>query len=124
MKDWWEEEPYELEHQAAEGIPSYLMRNQQTGHSMSPNTETDFFSLLPTKGAPLCMIMHAKWARFTTTTLEEQTPEQSETEEVPHSVNCPLLVKLQAGETPLGWVNRKFHAFIQMFPGASLLDKG
>ena len=33
VKDWWEEEPYEVKHQAAEGIPSYLMRNQWTGCS-------------------------------------------------------------------------------------------
>ena len=33
VKDWWEEEPYKVEHQDAEGIPSYLMKNQQTGCS-------------------------------------------------------------------------------------------
>ena len=30
VKDWWEEEPYEVEHRIAKGIPSYLMKNQQT----------------------------------------------------------------------------------------------
>ena len=30
VKDWWEEEPYEVECRTAEGIPSYLMKNQQT----------------------------------------------------------------------------------------------
>ena len=33
VKDQWEEELYEVEHQVAEGVPSYLMRNQQTGCS-------------------------------------------------------------------------------------------
>ena len=33
VKDWWEEELYEVEHQVAEGIPSYLMKNQWTGQS-------------------------------------------------------------------------------------------
>ena len=33
MKDQWEEEPYEMECRIAEGIPSYLMKNQQTRHS-------------------------------------------------------------------------------------------
>ena len=33
LKDWWEEEPYKVEHKVAEGIPSYLMKNQWTGHS-------------------------------------------------------------------------------------------
>ena len=28
VKDHWEEEPYDVEHQVAEGIPSYLVRNQ------------------------------------------------------------------------------------------------
>ena len=31
MKDQWEEELYEVEHQVAEGVPSYLVRNQWTG---------------------------------------------------------------------------------------------
>ena len=33
VKDQWEKEPYKVEHQVAEGTPSYLMRNQWTGHS-------------------------------------------------------------------------------------------
>ena len=33
VKDWWEEEPYKGEQQVAEGVPSYLIRNQWTGHS-------------------------------------------------------------------------------------------
>ena len=33
VKDWWKEEPYEVEHQVAEGIPSYLMKNWHMGCS-------------------------------------------------------------------------------------------
>ena len=33
VKDQWEEEPYEVEHEVTEGVPSYLMKNQWTGHS-------------------------------------------------------------------------------------------
>ena len=33
LKDQWEEELYKVKHQVAEGISSYLMRNQQTGFS-------------------------------------------------------------------------------------------
>ena len=33
VKDWWEEKLYEVEHQVAEGFPSYLMKNQWTGCS-------------------------------------------------------------------------------------------
>ena len=33
VKDWWEEELYEVEHQVAEGLPLYLMKTQQTGCS-------------------------------------------------------------------------------------------
>ena len=33
VKDWWEEEPYEVECQVVEGIPSYLLKNQWTGSS-------------------------------------------------------------------------------------------
>ena len=31
VKDLWEEEPYEVECQVADGVPSYLMKNQWTG---------------------------------------------------------------------------------------------
>ena len=32
VKDQWKEEPYIVECQVAEGVTSYLMKNQQTGH--------------------------------------------------------------------------------------------
>ena len=123
VKDQWEEEPYEVKCKVAEGIPSYLMRNQWTGHSWVLHQHW-LFLIAPTEGIPHCMILHAEQARCITTTLEEQTLEDSETEEAPQGVNCPLLAQHQIGETPLGWVNSKLHAFIQMFPRASLLDKG
>ena len=73
---------------------------------------------------PLCMVMQAKWVQCTPTTLEKQTPERSETEEVPQSVNCLLLAQQQRGETPLGWVNRKRCAILQTFSRVSMLDQG
>ena len=82
------------------------------------------FLITLTEGTHLCMVEQAKWARLTNTTLEEQTPEGSETEETPQSANCPSLAQLQAGETPLGWVNRKLHAFMLTFSRASWIDKG
>ena len=48
------------------------------------------------------MVMQAKQAGCTTTTIEEQNPEGSETQEVPQSANCPLPAQHQTGETPLG----------------------
>ena len=33
VKDWCEEEPYKVELQSAEGVHSYLMKNQGTGCS-------------------------------------------------------------------------------------------
>ena len=33
VKDQWEEEPYEVVHQIAEDIPSYLVKNQWTRYS-------------------------------------------------------------------------------------------
>ena len=64
---------------------------------MSPSPKLTF---------PHCMIMHPKWARCTTTTLEVQILEGSETEKAPQSGSCPLPPQYQTGETPLGWVNR------------------
>ena len=118
-----QEEPYEVEPQVAEGFPSYLVRNQQTGHSWVLHWNW-LFLITSTEGTPLCMIMHAKWDRCTTTTLEEQTLEENETQEAPQSVNCPSPALCRTSETPLGWVNRKLHAFIWTFSRASLLDKG
>ena len=88
--------------------------------SPSPNW---LFLIVPTERTHLCMVGQAKQARCTTTTLEEQT-QKSETEEVLQSANCLLLAEHQAGETALGWVNRRLHAFIQMFSRASWIDKG
>ena len=33
VKDWWEEELYEVESQVTDGIPSYFMKNQWIGNS-------------------------------------------------------------------------------------------
>ena len=85
--------------------------------------QNQLFTITPTEGTPLCMVVQAKQARCTATTLEEQTLEESETVEVPQSVNCPSPTKHHTGETPLGWENRKLHAFIWTFSGAFLLDQ-
>ena len=123
VKDWWEEELYKVEHQVADGIPSYLMRNQWTGHSCVLHQDW-LFLITPTEWTPLCIVMHTKQARCTTTTLEEQTPEGSETEGVLQGVNCLSPAQHQTDDTPLGLVNRKLCMFIQMFSRASLLDQG
>ena len=122
VKDQWEEEPYEVECQVAEGVPSYLMKNQQTGHSWVLH-QNQLFIITLTEGTHLCRIVQAKQARCTTTTLEEQT-QKSETEEAPQSANCPSLAQHQTGRTLLGWVNRRLCVFIQTFPRASLIDRG
>ena len=41
VKDWWKKDLYQVEHQIAEGVPSYLWRtSRQDTHESS--TETDF----------------------------------------------------------------------------------
>ena len=105
VKDQMEEELYEVEHQIAEGIPYYLMKNQWTGYSWVPH-KNQLFLTAPTEGTHLCTVMQDKWARCTTATLEEQT-KKSETEEAPQSANCPLPAQHQTGETLLGCVNRR-----------------
>ena len=125
VKDQWEEKLYEMEHQVAEWIPSFLMKNQQTGCSWVLH-QNWLFSHHSDKGDS-SLYGHArktKWAGCTTTTLEEQTLERNETEEAPQSANCPPPAQHQTDETPLGWMNRKFSAFLQTFSGASLLDQG
>ena len=88
------------------------------------STKTDFFLIAPAKGTPLCTVMWDEWAWCTTTTLEEQTPEGSEAEEVSQSVTCLPPAQWQTVRTPLGWVSRKLCAFLQMSSGVSLLDQG
>ena len=123
VKDQWEEELYEVECQVADGIPSYLLKNQQTGCSWVLHWN-QHFSISHTKGTPLCTVMWAKWAGCTTTTLEEQTQDGGETEEAPWSVNSLLQAQQQTVEAPLGWVNRMLCAILQMFSRVSLLDQG
>ena len=123
VKDWWEEELYEVEHRIAEGIPSYLMKNQQTGCSWVLHWN-QLFSHYPIMGAPLCSGVWTECTRCTTTILEEPTQKAIENEEAPQSMNCLSLAQHQIWETPLGWVNRKLCAFLRMFSGASLPDQG
>ena len=75
-------------------------------------------------GAPLCSGVQAEQTRCATTILKEPTQKASETEEVPQSAKCLPPAQCQTGETPLGWVNRKFHAFLGMLARAFLLDQG
>ena len=91
VKDQWEEEPYEVECQVAEGVPSYLVKNRWTGHSQVLHQNLLFLIIL-TEGTHLCMVVQAKQAKCTTTTLEEQT-QKSETEKAPQSVNCLSLAQ-------------------------------
>ena len=123
MKDQWEEELYKVEHIIAEGIPSYLVKNQWTRHSQVLHWN-QLFLITPVMGAPLCSGVRAEQTRCTNNTLEEPTQKVSENEEGPKSAKCQLLAQHQTGETPLGQVNRKLHAFLRMFSGASLLDQG
>ena len=122
VKDQWEEELYEVEHKIAEGIPSYLMKNQLTRCS-SVLHQNRLFLIALTEGFHLCMVVQAMQARCTTTILEEQT-QKSETEDVPQSANCLLPAQHQTGEAPLGQVNRGLCAFIPVWPGVSWIDKG
>ena len=101
-------------------LPISWGTSRQGAHKSS--TENDFFPSLPQ--SPLCMVICPKQARCPTTTPEEQTPEESETEELPQSAKCLLPAQHQTGKTPLGWVNRKLRAFIQRFPKAPLLGRG
>ena len=71
VKDQWEEEPYEMEHQVAEGDPLYLMKNHWAGCSWFLHWNWLFLTV-PAKRTPLCMVVQAKQAQCTPTTLEEQ----------------------------------------------------
>ena len=53
VKDWWEEELYEVKCRIAEGVPSFLMKNQQTRHSWVLHWNWLFLSM-SIMGAPLC----------------------------------------------------------------------
>ena len=56
VKDWLEEKPYKVEHQIAECIPSYLVKNQQTGCSQVLHWN-QLFVIAPTEGTHLCMVV-------------------------------------------------------------------
>ena len=53
VKDQWEEETYKVECRTAKGVPSYLMKNQQTRHSRVLYWNWGFL-IAPAMGAPLC----------------------------------------------------------------------
>ena len=76
MKDQWEEEPYEVECQVVQkaSLP-ILMKNQQPGCLWVLHWNSLFLITL-TEGTPLCMVVKAKWAWCTTTTLEGTNSEE------------------------------------------------
>ena len=123
MKDQWEEEQCEVECWIAEGIPSYLMKNHQTGCSWVLH-QNWLLLITPIMGAPLYTGVQAEQTRCTIIILEEPTQKASENEKVPQTERCLLLGQHQRGKTPLGWVNRKLCSFLRTFSGASFLDQG
>ena len=123
VKDWWEEEPHKVECRIAEGILSYLMKNQWTGCSWV--LQLNWLLLItPIMGAPLCPGVWTEWTRCAATILEEPSQKASENEEAPQSAKWLVLVQHQIGKTPLGWINRMFCASLRTFSGTSLLDQG
>ena len=82
VKDQWEEELYKVECRIAEGIPFYLMKNQQTGYSWVLHWNW-LFLITSMMGAPLCSGVWAEWTRCTATVLEEPAQKVSKNEEAP-----------------------------------------
>ena len=60
VKDQWEEEPYKVKHQVAEGVPSYLVKNQWTGH-LQVLHQNWLFLIAPAEGTPICTDVQARW---------------------------------------------------------------
>ena len=82
VKDQWEEELYEVECRIAEGIPSYLMKSQQTKCSWVLHWNW-LLLITPVMGAPSCTGVWAEQTRFATTILEEPTWKALENEKAP-----------------------------------------
>ena len=123
VKDWWEKELCEVECRIAEGVSSYLMKNQWTRHSWVLH-QNWLFLITPIMGAPLSTGVWAEQSRCTTTVLEEPTHKVGENRKVPQSAKCLPPAQHQTGKTPLGQVNRKLFAFLRTFSRASLPDQG
>ena len=70
------------------------------------------FLIAPTQRTPLCMIVQAKWARCTITTLEEQTLEGSETDKCHkvQSVHCQPCIR-QVRLLWDGWIGNSTCSF-------------
>ena len=56
VKDWWEQELYEVECCVADGVPLYLLKNQWIGH-LHILHQNRLFLITPAKGTCLCMVM-------------------------------------------------------------------
>ena len=123
VKDCWKKELYEVEHRIAEGIPSYLVKNQQTRCSQVLNWK-QLLLIIPIMGAPLCTGVQAEQTRCATTILEEPTQKASEHEKVPQSAKCLPLAQHQTGETPLGQVKGSSMCSWECFPEPPCQTKG
>ena len=102
-------------------LPTSWKTSRLDTHESS--TEINFFSLLQQRGLISVWLCRIKVGQVHHYHPEEQT-QMSETEEVPQSAHCLSPAQCQTGDTPLGQVNRRLCAFIQMLPRAAWIDKG
>ena len=92
-------------------------RNSGPDMLMSPPSESTY-SHHPHNGSSF-MYRCMSWTELGAPppVLEQPTWKVSENQKVSQSAKCLLLAQCQTGETLLGWVNRKLHAFLRMFSG-------
>ena len=122
VKDWWEEQPCEVEHRITEASLHSSWKTSRPDACES-SIGIDFFSSPPQwellyvpmyklsrQGAP-----PPSWRNL----LREWVRMRKH-----QSAKCLLLAQHQTGENPLGWVNSKLHAFLKTFYTAPLPDQG
>ena len=60
VRDWWDKEPYEVECQVAEGMPSYLLKNQWTRCSQVLH-QNQLFLIIPIEGLLSVWLCRLSW---------------------------------------------------------------
>ena len=121
IKDWWEDEPYEVVHQIMTDVPLYKVMDQ-CGQSCI--LHHNWLLLIASEtGVPLCVVVCQAWDRCTSPTPVKLTPKGSDSENMLQEDSGLMITQHQAGKTSLGWINRKLWLLLWMSTGVSTKDR-
>ena len=120
IKDWWEEETWEVVHQIVADIASYKVMNQ---HGWSQVLQQNQLLLITSEiGVPLCMDSHHTWDRCTSPTPCKTTSVRGDEKRMPQEKSGKVVTQAPTSKASLGWKNGKLELIPWVSTRASTKD--